>query len=83
MGEILQNTTGKNFTELANSFVKRLKMKKTFVYNHQNNQALVPGYRSENNQFEKVEHSFLNDEIAPAAGVISTVEDLQNGSGAL
>lgn len=83
LGEILQNTTGKNFTELANSLFKRLKMKKTFVYNHQNNQALVPGYRSENNQFEKVEHSFLNDEIAPAAGVISTVEDLSKWDQAL
>lgn len=76
LGEILQNTTGKSFTELANSLFKKLKMDKTFVYNIHNNQALVPGYSSENNQFEKAEESFLNEKMAPAAGVISTVEDL-------
>ncbi|WP_194299411.1 MULTISPECIES: serine hydrolase [Chryseobacterium] len=83
LGEILQNTTGKSFTELANTLFKKLKMEKTFVYNSKNNQALVPGYRSEHNQFEKVEESFLNDDIAPAAGVISTVEDLAKWDQAL
>ncbi|WP_347216115.1 serine hydrolase domain-containing protein [Chryseobacterium sp.] len=83
LGEILQNTTGKSFTELANSLFKRIKMEKTFVYNSKNNQALVPGYRSEHNQFEKVEKSFLNDDIAPAAGIISTVEDLAKWDQAL
>ncbi|MDN3692239.1 serine hydrolase domain-containing protein [Chryseobacterium tructae] len=83
LGEILQNTTGKSFTELANSLFKRLKMERTFVYNNNNNQALVPGYRSENNQFEKVDHSFLNDKITPAAGVVSTVEDLAKWDQAL
>ncbi|AZB11861.1 class A beta-lactamase-related serine hydrolase [Chryseobacterium sp. G0162] len=83
LGEILQNTTGKSFTEQANSLFKKLKMDKTFVYNSKNNQALVPGYRSENNQFEKVEKSFLNDEIAPAAGIVSTVEDLAKWDQAL
>lgn len=83
LGEILQNTTGKTFTELANSLFKKLNMKKTFVYNSTNNQALVTGYRSDNNQFERVENSFLNDEIAPAAGVVSTVEDLAKWDHAL
>ncbi len=83
LGEILQNTTGKSFTELANSLFKKLRMEKTFVYNSKNNQALVPGYRSENNQFEKAEESFLNDKIAPAAGVVSTVEDLAKWDQAL
>lgn len=83
LGEILQNTTGKSFTEQANSLFKKLKMEKTFVYNSKNNQALVSGYRSENNQFEKVEKSFLNDEIAPAAGIVSIVEDLAKWDQAL
>lgn len=83
LGEILQNTTGKTFTELANSLFKKLNMEKTFIYNSKNNQALVPGYRSENNQFQKVESSFLNDDIAPAAGVVSTVEDLSKWDQAL
>ncbi|MDW9382407.1 serine hydrolase domain-containing protein [Chryseobacterium sp. JV558] len=76
LGEILKNTTGKNFTELATSLFKKLKMDKTLVYNAKNNQPVVPGYMNENNQFEKVKQSFLNDDIVSAAGVISTVQNL-------
>ncbi|MEG0927494.1 serine hydrolase domain-containing protein [Chryseobacterium sp.] len=83
LGEILKNTTGKSFIELANSLFKKLKMEKTFIYNTTNKQSLVPGYMSENNQFKKVENSFLNDDIAPAAGVISTVQDLAKWDEAL
>lgn len=83
LGKILQNTTGKSFTELASSLFKKLRMEKTFVYNSKNNQALVPGYISEHNQFQKVEKSFLNDDIAPAAGIVSTVEDLAKWNQAL
>lgn len=83
LGEILQNTTGKSFTELANSLFKKLKMDKTFIYNSKDNQALIPGFRSENNQYEKVKESFLNDKFAPAGGVISTVEDLAKWDQAL
>ncbi|KAB1230937.1 serine hydrolase domain-containing protein [Chryseobacterium viscerum] len=83
LGEILKNTTGKTFTELANSLFKKLKMDQTFVYNTKNKQALVPGYMNKNNQFEKVKESFLNDDLAPAAGVISTVQDLAKWDQAL
>lgn len=83
LGDILKNTTGKDFTELAQSLFKKLKMDKTFIYNAKNNQSLVPGYRSDDNQFEKVKESFLNQEIAPAAGVISTVQDLAKWDEAL
>ncbi|WNI38215.1 serine hydrolase domain-containing protein [Chryseobacterium sp. SG20098] len=83
LGEILKNTTGKSFTELAGSLFKKLRMDQTFVYNPKNNQSLVPGYMNENNQFEKVKESFLNDDIAPAAGVISTVQDLAKWDQAL
>ncbi len=83
LGDILKNTTGKSFTELAGSLFKKLKMQKTFIYNSRNNQSLVPGYRSENNQFEKVDQSFITDEILPAAGVVSTVQDLARWDQAL
>ncbi|AZA84439.1 serine hydrolase [Chryseobacterium lactis] len=83
LGEILHNTTGKSFAELATSLFKKLKMEKTFVYNISNNHSLVPGYMNENNQFKKVEKSFLNDDILPAAGVISTVQDLAKWNQAL
>lgn len=83
LGEILKNTTGKSFTELANSLFKKLRMDQTFVYNPKNNQSLVPGYMNENNQFEKVKESFLNEDIVPAAGIISTVQDLAKWDQAL
>ncbi|WP_426482302.1 serine hydrolase domain-containing protein [Chryseobacterium sp. R2ACT005] len=83
LGEILKNTTGKSFTELATSLFKRLKMDKTLVFNTRNNQSLVPGYMNEDNQFEKVKQSFLNDNISPAAGIISTVQDLAKWDAAL
>lgn len=83
LGEILKNTTGKSFTELSNSLFKKLRMDQTFVYNPKNNQSLVPGYMNENNQFEKVKESFLNEDIVPAAGIISTVQDLAKWDQAL
>lgn len=83
LGEILKNTTGKSFTELANSLFKKLRMDQTFAYNTKNNQSLVAGYMNENNQFKKVKETFLNDKIAPAAGIISTVQDLAKWDQAL
>ncbi|MFZ4929464.1 serine hydrolase domain-containing protein [Chryseobacterium sp. Mn2064] len=83
LGDILKTTTGKTFTELADSLFKKLKMNRTFVYNTQNNQSLVPGFKSENNQFEKVKESFITNEIAPSAGIVSTVEDLAKWDQAL
>ena len=58
-------------------------MNKTFVYNTKNNQSLVPGYMNKNNRFEKVKETFLNDKIASAAGIISTVQDLAKWDQAL
>ncbi|MEJ5049645.1 serine hydrolase domain-containing protein [Chryseobacterium culicis] len=83
LGEILKNTTGKSFAELANPLFKKLKMDQTFVYNAQNTQSHVPGYINENNQFEKVKQSFLNNDNASAAGIISTVQDLAKWDQAL
>ncbi|WP_277115404.1 serine hydrolase domain-containing protein [Chryseobacterium sp.] len=83
LGEILKNTTGKSFAELANTLFKKLRMNKTFVYNTKNNQSLVPGYMNKNNRFEKVKETFLNDKIASAAGIISTVQDLAKWDQAL
>lgn len=83
LGEILKNTTGKSFTELAGSLFKSLNMDQTFIYNTKNNQSLVPGFMNENNQFKKVKETFLNDKTAPAAGIISTVQDLAKWDQAL
>ncbi len=83
LGEILENTTKKKFTELAHSLFRKLKMNKTFCYDPQNKQSLVPGYRSENNQYQKVDETFINNELLPAAGIVSTVQDLAKWDQAL
>ncbi|QIY89472.1 serine hydrolase domain-containing protein [Chryseobacterium gallinarum] len=83
LGQILKNTTGKSFTELANALFKKINMEKTFVFNSSDNQSLVPGFMNNQNQFTKVEETFLSEDIAPAAGIISTVQDLSKWNQAL
>lgn len=83
LGKILENITHKSFSELANALFKKLKMGKTLCYNLQNNQSLVPGYININNNLQKVEKSFLNNDVISAAGIISTVTDLAKWDQAL
>jgi D-alanyl-D-alanine carboxypeptidase len=83
LGKILERTSKKSFTELSGSLFKKLKMKNTFCFNGQNNHSLVPGYMNSENHFSKVEKSFLNEELLPAAGMISTVQDLAKWDQAL
>ncbi|MDR2236843.1 MAG: beta-lactamase family protein [Chryseobacterium sp.] len=83
LGKILQNTTGKKYTELANALFRKLKMDMTFCYDPQNKRSLVPGYRSENNRYQMVEGTFINEDLLSAAGVVSTVQDLAKWDQAL
>ncbi|MBV8324906.1 serine hydrolase domain-containing protein [Chryseobacterium sp.] len=83
LGKILQNTTKMKYSELANALFKKLKMTKTFCFDSQNNQALVPGFMNTDNQFKKVDKSFINTDILPAAGIVSTVQDLTKWDQAL
>lgn len=83
LGEILENTTKKKYTALAHALFKKLKMNKTFCYDAQNKQSLVPGYRSENNRYQKTGETFINTELLPAAGIVSTVQDLAKWDQAL
>ncbi|MGG5207941.1 serine hydrolase domain-containing protein [Chryseobacterium sp. MIQD13] len=83
LGEILEKVTGKTYVELADELFRQLKMKNTFCYNKDNKRGLVNGYMNKENNFEKVEKSFLNKDILPAAGVVSTVYDLSLWDNAL
>lgn len=83
LGKILENITHKTYVNLANDLFKSLKMSKTFCYSKDNKQDLVNGYMNLDNNFKKVENSFLNDENIPAAGIVSTVFDLAKWDQAL
>jgi D-alanyl-D-alanine carboxypeptidase len=76
LGKIVEFSTKKSYSEVANQLFKELKMKKTFCYMKDNNQNLVSGYINSNNAFEVIENKLINSENVPAAGVISTVNDL-------
>ncbi|MBB6370348.1 serine hydrolase domain-containing protein [Chryseobacterium shigense] len=76
LGEILAKISGKTYVELADELFRKLNMKNTFCYNKDNKRGLVNGYMNKENNFEKVEKSFINNDNLPAAGIVSTVHDL-------
>ncbi|WP_281322245.1 serine hydrolase domain-containing protein [Flavobacterium aestivum] len=76
LGKIVEFSTKKSYSTVANELFKELKMKNTFCYTKDNNQNLVSGYINSNNTFEVLENKPITPENVPAAGIISTVNDL-------
>jgi CubicO group peptidase (beta-lactamase class C family) len=76
LGKIVEFSTKKSYTEVANSLFKKLKMNHTFCYSKEKNQNLVTGYINDKNVMTAVKSSQINDQNLGADGVISTVEDL-------
>ncbi|UIR57382.1 beta-lactamase family protein [Sphingobacterium sp. SRCM116780] len=83
LGEIIERCTKKTYATVANDLFKTLKMNNTFCYQPDNKQRLVNGYMNTENTFKKVEKSFLNAALVPAAGIISTAFDLSIWNAAL
>jgi D-alanyl-D-alanine carboxypeptidase len=76
LGEIVEFSTKKKYSEVANDLFKELKMKNTFCYEKDNNQNLVTGYLNSNNTFKVLENKLINSGNISADGIISTVNDL-------
>ncbi|WP_265428357.1 serine hydrolase domain-containing protein [Chryseobacterium sp. YIM B08800] len=76
LGKIVENVSKKSYKELATKLFKQLKMNDTFCYFKTNKRNLVFGYMNKENNFSKVENSFINEENLPADGVITTAKDL-------
>jgi D-alanyl-D-alanine carboxypeptidase len=76
LGKIIEYSTKKPYSEVANELFKELKMKNTFCYEKDNDQNLVSGYLNSNNTFKVLENKLINSENVSAAGIISTVNDL-------
>jgi CubicO group peptidase (beta-lactamase class C family) len=76
LGKIIEVTTGKNYSEVANAFFKQLKMKNTFCYSKDKIENLVSGYINTKGNFEIVDATMITKENTPSCGIVSTVGDL-------
>lgn len=76
LGKIVEFSSKKSYTEMANALFKKLKMKNTFVYAESKAQNLATGYINKNGIFDPVKGSQINSESLGADGIISTVNDL-------
>lgn len=76
LGQIVEFSTKKSYTEVAETLFKKLKMNNTRCYSETKRQNLVSGYINENDSFEIVKESLINANNLGADGVISTVNDL-------
>jgi CubicO group peptidase (beta-lactamase class C family) len=76
LGKIIEVTSKKSYSEIANAFFKQLKMKNTFCYSKDKMKDVVSGYINTNNTFELVEKIVITTESIASNGIISTVGDL-------
>ena len=76
LGQIVEHTSNKTYSEVANALFKKLKMKHTFAYDKDKIQNLTTGYINNKNTFEPVKESLIKPENLGADGIISTVNDL-------
>ncbi|MTH15503.1 serine hydrolase domain-containing protein [Flavobacterium sp. LC2016-01] len=74
--KIIEVTSKKSYTEMANALFKKLKMKDTYCYSKDKNQNLVTGYINSDGTFEKVTQTLITPQNLGADGVVSTVNDL-------
>lgn len=76
VGKIVEFTSQKSYSELANSLFKKLKMNQTFCYAKDKEQNLATGYFYSKNKFKANNSRQINNESLGADGIISTVSDL-------
>jgi CubicO group peptidase (beta-lactamase class C family) len=76
LGQIIEHTSNKSYSEVANALFKKLQMKNTFAYNKDKIQNLATGYINDKNTYESVKKSLITPENLGADGIISTINDL-------
>lgn len=83
LGKTIEAVTGNNYTEVANTLFKELRMTNTYCYGiDEVNTGLVNGYWVSNEVLEKVDFDSLNftkeswANFVPAGGIISNPYDL-------
>lgn len=76
VAKIVEFSSKKSYTEVAESLFKKLKMNHTFCYSKDKEQNLATGYYNVKNQLEPSTSRQITDETLGADGIISTVSDL-------
>lgn len=76
VAKIVEFSSKKSYTEVAESLFKKLKMDHTFCYSKDKEQNLAKGYYSIKNQLEADTSRQITNETLGADGIISTASDL-------
>jgi D-alanyl-D-alanine carboxypeptidase len=76
LGKIIEFSTKKKYSEMANELFKTLKMKNTFVFSKDKIQKVVSGHINKENIFKVVNSTQIKEETIPADGIITTAMDL-------
>lgn len=76
LGQIVEHTSNKSYSEVVNALFKKLQMKNTFAYNAGKIQNLATGYINDKNTYESVKQTLITPENLGADGIVSTVNDL-------
>ncbi|MEN2487246.1 serine hydrolase domain-containing protein [Flavobacterium sp. B11] len=76
VAKIVEFSSKKSYTEVAESLFKKLKMDHTFCYSKNKEQNLAKGYYNIKNQLEADTSRQITDETLGADGIISTASDL-------
>jgi D-alanyl-D-alanine carboxypeptidase len=76
LGKIIEFSSKRTYTEMANELFKSLKMKNTFAYSKEKMQNVVSGHINKENSFKVVNSTQIDEESIPADGIITSAKDL-------
>ena len=76
LGKIIEFSSKKTYSEMANELFRNLKMKNSFAYSKEKIQKVVSGHINKENSFKVVNSTQIKEESIPADGIITTVKDL-------
>lgn len=76
LGKIIEFSSKKSYSEMANKLFKSLKMKNTFTYSKEKMNEIVSGHKNNEGDFKVINTTIINEENIPADGIITTAKDL-------
>ncbi len=76
LGQIIEFSSKRTYSEMANELFKNLRMKNTFAYSKDKMQKVVSGHINKENSFKVVNSTQIKEENIPADGIITTAKDL-------